>query len=327
MANKNTIITGGAGFIGTNLIKRLLSEDNRVICVDNLFSGHLFNLKQFRENPNFNFIQTDIINKDSFDAINPGWDIEFDQIYHLACPASPPYYQVRPLFTLKTCFQGTYNVLEFARERGIRVLFSSTSEIYGDPLEHPQTESYRGNVNTVGPRSCYDEGKRVAESLCYEFFQKEGVDVRVVRIFNSYGPFMDSKDGRVVSNIINQALNEKDITIYGTGKQTRSFCYVDDLVDGLIKDMNFGNLDEKCFGPINLGNPQEFTINELAERVKKLIPEYKGKIEYKELPKDDPTRRKPDISRAREILGWEPKISLEEGLVKTIEYFRKLNKE
>jgi len=303
------LITGGAGFIGANLTRRLLQEGNAVLVLDNLSSGNLNNLPQYTKK--FSFIHHDV--REKIDLKN----IPVDQIYHLACPASPPFYQKDPLSTLETSILGTRNILQLAKNHGAKMLFSSTSETYGNPLEHPQKETYWGNVNAIGERSCYDEGKRAAETFSY-LFNQQGLDLRVVRIFNTYGPFMDANDGRVVSNFINQALENKPITIYGSGNQTRSFCYVDDLVDGLVK---FMNLKEPYFGPINLGNPGEFTVKELAEKVKKLIPESTSQIEYHPLPSDDPEKRKPFIERANQVLGWQPKIQLEEGLIKTIKYF------
>lgn len=305
-----TLVTGGAGFIGTNLVERLLNEGHFVFVVDNLYSGKKKNIERFFSNRRFDFLEWDITN-----SFNVSKDVE--QIYHLACPASPVKYQENPRMTIDTSILGIRNMIEFANEKNARLLFTSTSEIYGNPLVHPQTEDYWGNVNTIGPRSCYDEGKRAAETFC-RIAKDEGQDVRVVRIFNTYGPFMDANDGRVVSNFINQAITNQPITIYGSGKQTRSFCYVDDMVDGLIK---FMNLNEKYFGPINLGNPDEFTMIELAEKVLGMTGS-NSQIIFKMLPKDDPEKRKPDISRAKEILNWEPKIKLEQGLVKTIDYFR-----
>src|SRR3989344_8003069 len=303
------LVIGGAGFIGTNLIKKLLEQSHSIICMDNLYSGQKANVDLFSNNKNFQFIHHDIT--------NPIDSLDVEQIYHLACPASPIHYQRSSLFTFKTSVLGTLNVLELASRINARVLFSSTSEIYGNPLQHPQSESYFGNTNTIGPRSCYDEGKRAAETLCYEY-KKKGLDVRIVRIFNTYGPYMDKNDGRVVSNFIIQALKNQPITIYGNGEQTRSFCYVDDLVNALIK---FMSLTIAFFGPINLGNPGEFTIKELATQILELTNS-KNQLIFKELPVDDPEKRKPDISRAIEILGWQPEILLKEGLAKTIEYFQ-----
>lgn len=306
------LVTGGAGFIGSNLCNVLLKDEkNEVICLDNFFTGNLSNIKELTKNPRFSVFRRDIINpldKDSFGKI--------DQIYNLACPASPIHYQLDPLETIKANTIGVINLLDFARGNNSTILQSSTSEIYGEPLEHPQKESYRGNVNTLGPRACYDEGKRLAETLFSDYNRKFSLPIRIARIFNTYGPRMDKEDGRVVSNFINQALEEKPITIYGEGKQTRSFCYIDDLVLGLSKLMN----TDYIF-PINLGNPGEFTINELAKKVIYLTNS-KSEIIYNDLPQDDPKQRKPDISKAKEILNWEPKINLEEGLLKTISYFK-----
>lgn len=308
---KNILVTGGAGFIGSHLCKRLLEEGNKVICVDNFFTGRRANIKELEENANFSVIEHDII--DPFPMIN-----EVDEIYNLACPASPVHYQSDPLATIKANTIGVINVLDFAREHNAKVLQASTSEVYGDPEVHPQPESYRGNVNPLGPRACYDEGKRVAETLFMDYHRKYGVDMRIVRIFNTYGPNMAENDGRVISNFIVQALNNEEITIYGDGSQTRSFQYVSDLIEGMIKLMNQNNV----IGPVNIGNPNEFTIKELAEKIISMTGS-KSNIVYKELPIDDPKQRKPVIDLAKEKLGWEPKVKLEEGLIKTIEYFKK----
>ncbi len=310
---KTILVTGGAGFLGSNLCERLTNDGNNVICVDNNYTGRLENVQKIIKHPNFRFIEHDICEPLTLDA-------EIDQIYNMACPASPPAYQGRySIQTTKTCVLGAINMLELAKSQNATILQTSTSEVYGEPLVHPQTESYRGNVNPIGIRSCYDEGKRCAESLFFDYQRYEGVDIKVVRIFNTYGPKMDPHDGRVVSNLICQALSGQDITIYGDGNQTRSFCYVDDLIEVLIRMMN----SEKGFtGPVNIGNPGEFTINELAEMVVNKIGGT-SKIVYKSLPSDDPTQRRPDISLAKEKLGWEPKIKLSEGLDRTIEYFRK----
>jgi UDP-glucuronate decarboxylase len=308
---KTVLITGAAGFIGTNLTRRLLSLGFRVIGLDNFYSSSLKNTALFKDNPKYKLIRHDIRRP-------IGIKDKIDEIYNLACPASPPIYQKDPIFTLETSVLGIRNVLGMARKHRAKILQASTSEVYGNPLEHPQKESYWGNVNTVGPRSCYDEGKRVAETFCFEYFNR-GVDVRVIRIFNTYGPYMNPKDGRVVVNFVNQALNNQDLTVYGDGKQTRSFCFVDDLVEGMVKYMA---LKKRFLGPLNLGNPQEKTILQLAEAILKLIPRSKSKIVYKPLPKDDPVKRKPDISQAKKILNWQPTVGLEEGLKKTIEYFR-----
>ena len=309
-----TLITGGAGFIGTNLCKRLLSDGHKVICVDNLYTGQMRNIEPLMSNPNFKFINHNII-----EPLNN--EEKIDEIYNLACPASPPHYQKDPIFTLQTNFMGMSNMLELAKKNNCKILQASTSEVYGDPLEHPQKESYWGHVNCVGIRSCYDEGKRCAETLCFNYINEYKVDVKIIRIFNTYGPSMDKDDGRVVTNFINQALFDKDITIYGDGKQTRSFQFVDDLIEAMIRVMK---TDNTFHGPINLGNPNEFTIKELAEITLELIKDSKSKIVYEELPQDDPCKRKPDISLAKEKLGWEPKIQLREGLKKTIDYFIEL---
>ncbi|PLW79488.1 NAD-dependent dehydratase [Candidatus Woesearchaeota archaeon] len=305
---KTVLVTGGAGFLGSHLCEALLKKGNKVICVDNLYTGSENNISKLFTDKNFSFINHDIIEK---------LDVECDEIYNLACPASPPHYQKNPVFTLKTSVLGIINLLELARKNNARLLHASTSEVYGDPLEHPQKESYWGNVNPIGIRSCYDEGKRVAETFCMDYKRKYDLDVKIIRIFNTYGPNMDKDDGRVVSNFINQALKGKDITIYGDGTQTRSFCYVSDLIEGIIKMMEFNES-----GPINLGNPNEFTMLELADKVIDLI-DSKSKISFSNLPEDDPKLRKPDITLAKEKLDWEPKINLQEGLKKTIEYFKK----
>ena len=302
------LITGGAGFLGSALAKRLLKEGNEIWCLDNLSTGNLENIADLQTNPHFHLMRQDII-----DPV----DIPVDQIYNLACPASPTHYQKDPVHTAKTCFLGALNVLELAKKYDATVLQTSTSEIYGDPLMHPQTESYKGNVNPVGIRSCYDEGKRIAETLFFDHARQYGTKIRVVRIFNTYGPNMDPKDGRVVSNFIIQALRGKNITIYGDGSQTRCFCYVDDMIEALIRMMNN---PQGFTGPVNLGNPVEMTVKELAEKVIRLTGSISA-LEYRELPQDDPVRRKPDISLAKKLLKWEPKVSLEEGLKETIVYF------
>jgi UDP-glucuronate decarboxylase len=310
------LVTGGAGFIGSHLCKFLLKEDGKeVICLDNFFTGKRENIEGLISNSNFKIIPHDITHPLDVSLIG-----SVDQIYNLACPASPVHYQYDPIETIKANTQGVINVLEFAKLNGARVLQTSTSEIYGDPLEHPQKESYRGNVNTLGPRACYDEGKRVAETLFTDYNREFKLPIRIARIFNTYGPNMDRDDGRVVSNFIIQALEEKPITIYGNGNQTRSFCYVEDLVLGLHKLINTNYIH-----PVNLGNPGEFTIKELAQKVLKLTKS-NSKISYKELPEDDPLQRKPDITLAKKLLKWTPKIKLDEGLIKTIDYFRNLNK-
>lgn len=311
---KRVLVTGGAGFIGSNLCKELLTRGAHVICLDNFFTGSKDNIEQLLTNPNFELVEHDIINP---------FDIEVDEIYNLACPASPPHYQYDPIKTLKTSVLGIMNILELAKKYNAKVLQASTSEVYGDPLQHPQSESYWGNVNPIGIRSCYDEGKRVAETFMMDYHRHANVDIRIVRIFNTYGPNMDINDGRVVSNFIVQALKGEDITIYGDGSQTRSFCYVDDLVSGMIAMM--GN-QEGFIGPINLGNPSEFTIKDFSKLVLDKTNSSSSLV-YKELPSDDPTRRKPNITLAKEQLNWEPKINIEKGLEKTIDYFSKKIKE
>jgi len=309
--NKRILITGGAGFIGSNLCEKLLNDGHKIICVDNLCTGNIKNINKFFVNANFKFINHDIINYLEIDE-------EINEIYNLACPASPPKYQKYPIETLKCNFNGVLNLLELAKMKGAKILQSSTSEIYGEPEISPQHEDYRGNVNTVGIRSCYDEGKRVAETLMMEYHNQYNVDTRIARIFNTYGPKMDKNDGRVVSNLINQALTNSDLTIYGNGEQTRSFCYIDDQLDGLIKLMN-----SDYVYPVNIGNPYEINMMQLANTILKLTKS-SSSIVYKELPSDDPTNRKPDISRAKNILNWDPKYDLEKGLMKTIEYFREV---
>lgn len=312
---KRILVTGGAGFLGSHLCERLLNEGNEVICIDNLFTGSKDNIWNLLDNKNFEFIRHDII--------QPIY-LEVDQIYNLACPASPPYYQFNPIKTIKTSVLGAINMLGLARRTKATILQASTSEVYGDPKIHPQPETYRGNVNPIGIRACYDEGKRAAETLFFDYYRQHKVKIKVVRIFNTYGPKMDSNDGRVISNFIVQALKGENITIYGNGEQTRSFCYVDDLIDGMVKMMNSEN---SFTGPVNLGNPVEFTIKQLAEKILQKI-ETKSKIIYEPLPQDDPLQRKPLIDLAKQILNWEPSITLDKGLDNTIEYFRGiLNKE
>jgi UDP-glucuronate decarboxylase len=309
----NVLITGGAGFIGSHLCRYLLKKGDSVMCLDNFFTGRSINIADLKANPKFRVIPHDITNQiDTREHI--------DRIYNLACPASPLHYQFDPIETIKANTVGVVNVLEFAKLNGARILQASTSEIYGDPLEHPQKESYYGNVNTLGPRACYDEGKRVAETLFMNYHRKLRLPIRIARIFNTYGPSMDKDDGRVVSNFVIQALKNEPITIYGSGKQTRSFCYISDLIEGLYKLMESNNI-----GPVNLGNPGEFTIIELAQKIIKLTNS-KSKIEYKNLPQDDPLQRKPDITFAMQTLKWKPKIKIDEGLVKTIDYFKWLIK-
>ncbi len=308
---KNTVVTGGAGFLGSFLCEYLLGRNERVICLDNLFTGSKQNIHHLLQNPNFSFINHDIIEPIFLD------NIMIDQIYNLACPASPVHYQYNPIRTIKANTIGVINVLGLAKKHKARILQASTSEVYGDPDIHPQPESYRGNVNTIGPRACYDEGKRVAETLFFDYHRQHNVDIRVVRIFNTYGPRMAVNDGRVVSNFIMQALRGEPITIFGKGSQTRSFCYVADLIEALYRMMN----NPSHPGPINIGNPGEFTIKELAEKVIKLTGS-KSKIIYEDLPQDDPKQRKPDISLAKKVLHWEPKIKLDRGLAKTVDYFK-----
>jgi len=309
-----TLITGGAGFIGTNLCIRLLKEGHKVICIDNLYTGQMRNLEPLFSNENFKFINHNIIEPLKIEE-------KLDEIYNLACPASPSHYQKDPLFTINTCYIGMTNMLELAKKNKCKILQASTSEIYGDPLEHPQKETYWGHVNCFGIRSCYDEGKRSAETLCYNYINQFNVDVKIIRIFNTYGPWMDKNDGRVITNFINQSLYNKDITIYGDGSQTRSFQYIDDLIEAMLRIMK---MDNSFHGPINFGNPHEFTIKELAEITLKLNKDSKSKIVYVDLPKDDPCKRKPDICLANKILNWEPKIQLREGLKKTFNYFKEI---
>lgn len=306
--HKRVLVTGGAGFIGSHLVDRLMEDGHDVIVVDSLFTGKKTNFAKWRSHPNFEFFRHDVT--EAFSA-------EVDHIYHLACPASPVHYKYNAIKTVKTNVLGTINMLGLAKRTGARILLASTSEVYGDPQVHPQTEGYWGNVNPIGVRSCYDEGKRVAETLAFDYHRQHGVDVRVVRIFNTYGPRMVLNDGRVVSNFVGQALRGEALTIYGDGKQTRSFCYVADLVQGIMRMMN----QEAENGPVNLGNPGEFTMLELAEMVKGLVD---PKIDIKYLPAtpDDPMKRKPDISKAKKLLGWEPTVPLAEGLKPMVEDFR-----
>ena len=301
------LVTGGAGFIGSHLIDRLMNEGHDVLCLDNFYTGHKRNVMQWLDNPYFELIRHDITEEIR---------LEVDQIYHLACPASPVHYQYNPVKTIKTNVMGTLNMLGLAKRIKARILLASTSEVYGDPEVHPQSEDYRGNVNPIGIRSCYDEGKRVAETLCFDYHRQNNVDIRVARIFNTYGPRMLENDGRVVSNFVAQALRGEPLTVYGDGSQTRSFCYVEDLVDGLMRLMNGGHM-----GPVNLGNPGEYTILELAQMIQqKINPD--AEIQFKSLPQDDPKRRRPNISRAQEWLGWEPKVPVQEGLDEMIADFR-----
>lgn len=305
------LVTGGAGFIGSHLCDRLIAEGHEVICVDNLFTGSKDNIKQLIDNPHFKFIEHDIVEPLFIDEA-------IDQIYNLASPASPIHYQNNPVHTTKTSTVGVINMLGLAHKHGARILQASTSEVYGDPEAHPQAEEYHGNVSFTGPRACYDEGKRVSETLCFDYHRMHGMEIKVVRIFNTYGPRMAFDDGRVISNFITQALKGKPLTVYGDGTQTRSFCYVDDLVDGLIKMMNS---EKNITGPINLGNPGEKSMLEMAEKIIALTGS-SSKIVYKDLPIDDPRRRCPDITKAQKMLGWTPRVELEEGLKKTIADFK-----
>lgn len=309
---KRILVTGGAGFIGSHLCQALLAAHNKVLCVDNLSTGQHRNIAALLPDPNFEFMHHDIVLP---------FDRAVDQIYNLACPASPAHYQSDPVYTLKTNVYGAVNMLDLARRTGARILQASTSEAYGDPEEHPQKESYWGNVNPIGIRSYYDEGKRCAEALFFDYYRQYAVDIRVIRIFNTYGPHMHPMDGRVVSNFIMQALQNIDITIYGDGSQTRSFQYVDDLIEAMISMMEGSS---NFLGPVNIGNPEEFTIAEIAEKVLALVPESTSSIVYKDLPWDDPKRRRPDISLAKEKLQWQPVVKFDQGLSRTIRYFREL---
>jgi UDP-glucuronate decarboxylase len=309
MIRKKILVTGGAGFVGSHLCERLLNEGHEVYCLDNFFTGQKQNIIHLLNNPYFELIRHDVINP---------FLIEVDEIYNLACPASPIHYQYNPIKTIKTSVMGAINMLGLAKRVKAKILQASTSEVYGNPLVHPQPESYWGNVNPIGERSCYDEGKRAAETLFNDYHKQNHVKIKIVRIFNTYGPRMHPNDGRVVSNFIVQALKNQDITVYGEGQQTRSFQYVDDLVKGMIKMMES---EDRVTGPFNIGNPDEFTILELAEKVIKLTGS-KSKIIYKPLPSDDPMMRKPDITLAKKELNWSPNVKLDEGLIKTIEYFK-----
>ena len=303
------LITGGAGFLGSHLCDRLIAQGHDVLCMDNFFTGRKKNIEHLLGHPRFELIRHDVIDPFKF---------EVDRIYNLACPASPPHYQYNPIKTTKTSVMGAINCLGLAKRVKARVFQASTSEVYGDPTVHPQPESYWGNVNPIGRRSCYDEGKRCAETLFFDYHRENGVDIRVVRIFNTYGPRMNPDDGRVVSNFIVQSLRGEDITVYGDGSQTRSFCYVDDLIEGFLRLME----QEKTVGPVNIGNPGEFTMLELAELVLKKVGG-KSKIVHQDLPADDPRQRQPDISLAKKYLEWQPSVPLEQGIEKTIDYFRK----
>lgn len=308
---KRILVTGGAGFLGSHLCERLLREGNDVVCLDNYFTGQKQNVVHLLDNPYFELVRHDVTSP---------YFIEVDEIYNLACPASPVHYQYNPIKTVKTSVMGAINMLGLAKRIKAKVLQASTSEVYGDPEQHPQKESYWGHVNPIGPRACYDEGKRCAETLFVNYHKQNNVRIKIIRIFNTYGPRMHPNDGRVVSNFIVQALKGQDITIYGDGKQTRSFQYVDDLIEGMIRLMN---APDQFTGPVNIGNPGEFTMLELAEKVIRLT-ETKSKIVFQPLPADDPMQRRPDITLAKEALGWEPKINLDEGLKRTIEYFRSI---
>jgi len=312
-SRKNILITGGAGFIGSHLCERLLNDGNKIICLDNLFTGSENNISNLMDNQDFEFVNHDITTPYYRDGI--------DQIYNLACPASPIHYQINPIKTIKTCTIGVINMLGLAKKNNAKILQASTSEVYGDPEIHPQTEKYNGNVNTLGHRSCYDEGKRCAETLFMDYHRKHNLNIKIIRIFNTYGPNMAINDGRVVSNFINQALNQKELTINGNGNQTRSFQYIDDLLNGMIKMMNSEN---NFIGPVNLGNPNEVSMNELASIIIRLTKS-NSKIIFKDLPQDDPKRRNPDISLANSKLNWNPKSDLEEGLLNTIKYFKNIN--
>jgi UDP-glucuronate decarboxylase len=303
------LVTGGAGFLGSHLCERLLAEGNEVVCLDNFFTGRKGNVQHLTANPAFELIRHDI----TLPLV-----IEVDRIYHLACPASPIHYQYNPVKTIKTNIMGTINMLGIAKRVKGRILFASTSEVYGDPAMHPQKESYWGNVNPIGIRSCYDEGKRAAETLMMDYHRQNRVDIRIMRIFNTYGPRMLADDGRVVSNFIVQALKGEDITVYGKGSQTRSFCYVDDLIEGMVRLMNCKDF----IGPVNIGNPEEYTILDLAKKIIAMTGS-KSKIAYKPLPSDDPTQRRPDITLAGEKLGWKPQVTVDEGLTRTIAFFKK----
>ncbi|KAF5437526.1 UDP-glucuronate decarboxylase [Candidatus Methanophagaceae archaeon] len=308
----SVLVTGGAGFIGSHLCRTLLEKGYQVICVDNFFTGNIENIKVLEKDSNFKLIPYDITN-----TLTGIVTEHVDEIYNLACPASPIHYQFDPIETVKANTIGIINVLEFAKLNGAKIFQASTSEVYGDPLEHPQSEKYRGNVNTLGPRACYDEGKRIAETLFMNYHRRYGLGIRIARIFNTYGPNMAQDDGRVVSNFITQALRDENLTVYGGGEQTRCFCYVDDMVEGIYRMMN-----SNFKGPINLGNPQEITILELTNKILEIITESRSKIVFNELPEDDPMKRRPDISLAKANLGWEPKIKLKDGLERTIQYFR-----
>jgi UDP-glucuronate decarboxylase len=307
---KTILVTGGAGFLGSHLCDRLLAQGHHVICLDSFLTGGRENLKHLKAERNFSLIEQDVIMPLTLEHV--------DEIYNLACPASPVHYQHDPIHTIKTSVLGALNMLELAHQTGAKIFQASTSEVYGDPLVHPQTEAYLGNVNTIGPRACYDEGKRVAETLFFDYHRRHGIEIKIVRIFNTYGPRMAANDGRVVSNFIVQALRGEPLTIYGDGSQTRSFCYVDDLVEGFIRLMGTG---PETLGPVNLGNPGEFTMLELATQVLRLTGS-SSTLVFQPLPQDDPKQRCPDITRARTLLDWTPTVNLETGLVRTIDFFK-----
>jgi len=313
MKNKTILVTGGAGFIGTHLCRKLLHFSNNIICLDDLSSGSISNIAEFENKPNFEFINHDIT--------KPFYSDNIDEIYNLACPASPIQYQINPIKTVKTCTIGVINMLGLAKKNNAKILQASTSEIYGDPEIHPQDEEYNGNVNPLGVRACYDEGKRCSETLFMDYKREHNIKIKIARIFNTYGPNMKINDGRVVSNFINQAIQNENITIHGSGEQTRSFQFIDDLINAMILIMNS---EDKFIGPINIGNPNEITINELALKIIKLTKS-KSKLVYKNLPKDDPKRRMPEILLAKERFNWIPKISLDSGLIETIKYFKNLS--
>lgn len=311
---KQILVTGGAGFLGSWLCRRLLESGDKVICLDNFFTGHKKNVQNLLDNPNFKLVEHDIVSP---------FEADVDEIYNLACPASPIHYQYDPIKTIKTSFNGAENMLELAKKHNAKIFQASTSEVYGDPQVHPQTEEYWGHVNPIGIRSCYDEGKRISETLFVNYNEKHNVKVKIGRIFNTYGPHMHPQDGRVVSNFIIQALQNNDITIYGDGSQTRSFCFADDLISAFVKLMN--DTPDDFIGPVNIGNPDEFTIKQLAEMVLRLTGST-SKVTYLPLPQDDPLQRQPNITLAKEVLKWQPEIKLEDGLIKTIEYFKSLIK-
>ena len=311
--SKNILVTGGAGFIGSHLCKALVNLGHNIICLDNLFTGSIKNISDLMKKSNFEFVNHDVVNSYHNQKI--------DEIYNLACPASPIHYQHNPIKTVKTCTVGVINMLDLAKKNNAKILQASTSEIYGDPEIHPQDEKYNGNVNPLGPRSCYDEGKRCSETLFMDYHREHNLRIKIVRIFNTYGPNMAVNDGRVVSNFILQAISGKDISIYGSGKQTRSFQYIDDLINAMIRMMN---TDDDFIGPINIGNPDEISMNDLASIILRLTNS-KSKINFQDLPKDDPKRRNPDITLAKNILNWNPKCNLDYGLRKTIRYFKNLN--